>query len=244
MDSPGSRPAEGAQVAPPADRLVLYSRARSSWKSVHSSESNELPASREQRDDRKGGKPAGADTVPTVRTACPATKHEKAPEEPARRGTATKARLPFLFAGVHKTYSTFQDWKNHLHTTHGQCLGDDDPLDREEYAAGFKLDRWERFHHIEGDEDDRAYQRIATLRKHYGPYQGGVKGEPPGAPSTIRIPHTKGTTPDREVVPAESEFAGSDQDGSDQEEGEITQTEGEGVRDVNADETQGLGLGV
>ena len=89
----------GAQVVPPADRLVLYSRARSSWKSVHSSESNELPASREQRDDRKGGKPAGADTVPTVRTACPATKHEKAPEEPARRGTATKARLPFLFAG-------------------------------------------------------------------------------------------------------------------------------------------------
>ena len=89
----------GAQVAPPADRLVLYSRARSSWKSVHSSESNELPASREQRDDRKGGKPAGADTVPTVRTACPATKHVKAPEEPARRGTATKARLPFLFAG-------------------------------------------------------------------------------------------------------------------------------------------------
>ena len=129
---------------------------------------------------------------------------------------------------MHKTYSTFQDWKNHLHTTHGQCLGDDDPLDREEYAAGFKLDRWERFHHIEGDENDRAYQRIATLRKHYGTYQGGVKGEPPGAPSTIRIPHTKGTTPDREVVPAESEFAGSDQEGSDQEEGEITQTEGEG----------------
>ena len=45
----------GAQVAPPADRLVLYSRARSSWKSVHSSESNELPASREQRDDRERG---------------------------------------------------------------------------------------------------------------------------------------------------------------------------------------------
>ena len=166
--------------------------------------------------------------MPTVRKACPATKPEKAPEEPARRGTATKARLPFCLPEVHKTYSTFQDWKNHLHTTHDQCLEDDDPLDREEYAAGFKLDRWERFHHIEGDENDRAYQRIATLRKHYGPYQGGVKGEPPGAPSTIRIPHTKGTTPDREVVPAESEFAGSDQDGSDQEEGEITQTEGEG----------------
>ena len=79
-----------------------------------------------------------------------------------------------------------------------------------------------------GDETDRAYQRIATLRKHYGQYRGKVKGEPPGTPCTIRIPHTKGTTPDREVVPAESEFAGSEQEGSDQEEGEITQTEGEG----------------
>ena len=152
-------------------------------------------------------------------------KHQRSQHDGVRR---RRHACPFCLPGVHKTYSTFQDWKNHLHTTHGQCLGDDDPLDREEYAAGFKLDRWERFHHIEGDEDDRAYQRIATLRKHYGPYQGGVKGEPPGAPSTIRIPHTKGTTPDREVVPAESEFAGSDQDGSDQEEGEITQTEGEG----------------
>ena len=54
------------------------------------------------------------------------------------------------------------------------------------------------------------------------------KGSHPGTPSTIRIPHTKGMTPDREVVLAESEFAGSDQEGSDQEEGEITQTEGEG----------------
>ena len=93
MDSPGSRPGGRARAAPPADTLVLYSRARSSWKSVHSSE---LPASREQRDDRKRGKPAGAGTVPTVRKAGPATKPEKAPEEPARRGTATKARLPFL----------------------------------------------------------------------------------------------------------------------------------------------------
>ena len=96
MDSPGSRPGGRARVAPPADRLVLYSRARSSWKSVHSSESNELPASREQRDDRKGGEPAGAGTVPTVRNAGLGTKPEKAPEEPARRGTATKAHLPFL----------------------------------------------------------------------------------------------------------------------------------------------------
>ena len=103
----------------------------------------------------------------------------------------------FCTAEICKTYSTFQDWKNHLHTTHGQCMEDDDPLDREEYAAGFKLDRWERFHHIKGDETDRAYLRIATLRKHYGRYRGKVQGEPPGPPSAIRIPHIKGTTPDR-----------------------------------------------
>ena len=96
MDSPGSWPGGRARVAPPADGLVLYSRVRSSWKSVHLSESNELPASREQRDDRKGGEPAGAGTVPPVLNAGPATKPGKAPEEPARRGTATKARLPFL----------------------------------------------------------------------------------------------------------------------------------------------------
>ena len=106
-------------------------------------------------------------------------------------------------------------------------MEDDDPLDREEYAAGFKLDRWERFHHIKGDETDRAYLRIATLRKHYGRYLGKVRGEPPGPPSTIRIPHIKGTTPDRDVTLAESEFAGSEQEGSGQEEGEITQTEGD-----------------
>ena len=45
MDSPGSRPGGGARVAPPADGLVLYRRARSSQRSVQSSESNELPAS-------------------------------------------------------------------------------------------------------------------------------------------------------------------------------------------------------
>ena len=98
----------------------------------------------------------------------------------------------------------------------------DDPLQREEYAAGFKLDRWERFHDIEGDENDRAYLRIATLRKHYGQYQGQEEGEPPGPPSTIRLPHTKGTMPDRDVTPTESERAGSDHGGSGQEEGEIT----------------------
>ena len=84
MDSPGSRPGGRARVAPPADGLVLYSRARSSWKSVHSSESNEpLPASREQRDVRKGSEPAGAGTVPTVREKGAATKPEEARKEPA-----------------------------------------------------------------------------------------------------------------------------------------------------------------
>ena len=152
-------------------------------------------------------------------------KHRRSQHDGVRR---RRHACPFCKPEVCKTYSTFQDWKNHLHTTHEQCVEDDDPLDREEYAAGFKLDRWERFHHIKGDETDRAYQRIATLRKHYGRYRGKVQGEPPGTPSTIRIPHTKGTTPDREVMPTESEFAGSEQEGSDQEEGEITQTEGDG----------------
>ena len=106
-------------------------------------------------------------------------------------------------------------------------MEDDDPLDQEEYAAGFKLDQWERFHHIKGDETDRAYLRIATLRKHYGRYRGQVRGEPPGPPSTIRLPHIKCTTPDRDVTLTESEIAGSEQEGSGQEEGEITQTEGD-----------------
>ena len=83
MDSPGSLPGGRARVAPPADGLALYSRARNSWRSVHSSESNELPASREQRDVRKGSEPAGAGTVPTVREKGAATKPEEAQKEPA-----------------------------------------------------------------------------------------------------------------------------------------------------------------
>ena len=118
------------------------------------------------------------------------------------------------------------------HDTHEQCLEYDDPLEREEYVAGFKLDRWERFHDIEGDETDRAYLCIATLRKHYGQYQGQEEGEPPGPLSTIRLPHTKGTTPDRDITPTESERARSEQGGSGQEEGEITQTEGDEPRSI------------
>ena len=228
MDSPGSRPAEGHR----------WRRRRTDWyyiagRGAHGSQFIRASRTNCQPAESSGMTGKGANQQEQV--PCPQCgkrvqrrnlrKHERSQHDGVRR---QRHACPFCLPEVHKTYSTFQDWKNHLHTTHDQCLEDDDPLDREEYAAGFKLDRWERFHHIEGDENDRAYQRIATLRKHYGPYQGEVKGEPPGAPSTIRIPHTKGTTPDREVVPAESEFAGSDQEGSDQEEGEITQTEGEG----------------
>ena len=83
MDWPGSRPGGRARVAPPADGLVLYRRARSSWRSVRSSESNELPASREQRDVRKGSKPAGAGAVPTVQDKGAETKPEEAQKEPA-----------------------------------------------------------------------------------------------------------------------------------------------------------------
>ena len=216
MDSPGSRPAEGHRWRRRrTDWYYIAGRGAHGSQFIRASRTNCQPA--ESRGmTGKGGKPAGADTVPTVRTACPATKHEKAPEEPARRGTATKARLPFLFAGGAQDVLHLPGLEEPSTHDSRSVFRGRRPVGPEEYAAGFKLDRWERFHHIEGDEDDRAYQRIATLRKHYGPYQGGVKGEPPGAPSTIRIPHTKGTTPDREVVPAESEFAGSDQDGSDQ----------------------------
>ena len=70
---------------------------------------------------------------------------------------------PYCSAEKCRTYSTFLDWKNHLLDTHEHCLENDDPLQREEYAAGFKLDRWERFHDLEGNENDRAYLRCADL---------------------------------------------------------------------------------
>ena len=148
-------------------------------------------------------------------------KHERSQHQGVRR---RRHACLYCTAEICKTYSNFQDWKNDLHATHGQCL---DPLKREEYAAGFKLDRWERFRDIKGDRTDRAYLRIATLRNHYGRYQAQVLGEPPGPPSTIRLPHIKGTTPDQDVTPTESEWDGSEQEGSGQEEGEITQTEGD-----------------
>ena len=198
-------------MAPPADGMVLYRRARSSWRSVQSSESNELPASlrpagypERERTRRKRYRAPSAGIGCSDETCGSTTEH-------ASGGTTTRHVCPYCSAEKYKTYSTFQDWKNHLHATHEQCLEYDDPLEREEYAASFKLDRWERFHDIEGDETDRAYLRMATLRKHYGRYQGQEEGEPPGPPSTIRLPHTKGTTPDQNAMPTESKRAGSEQ---------------------------------
>ena len=134
---------------------------------------------------------------------------------------------PYCSADKAKTYSTFLDWKKPLSDTHGHCMKDDDPLWREEYAARFKLDRWGWFHELEGNQTDRAYQRVMTLRKHYGRYQGPGEGEPQGLPSTIRLPHTKGTTPNRDTTLTESELAGSECGESGQEEGEVTQGEGD-----------------
>ena len=60
-------------------------------------------------------------------------KHERSQHQGVRR---RRHASPYCTAEICKTYSTFQDWKNHLHATHGQCLEDDDPLDQEEYASG------------------------------------------------------------------------------------------------------------
>ena len=123
------------------------------------------------------------------------------------------------------TYSTFLDWKNHLSTTHGHCMEVEDPLWLEEYAAGFKLDQWGRFHELGGSETDRAYQRVQTLREQYGRYQGQGEGQPQGPPSTIRLPHTKGTTPYKDMTPMESDLEGSERAESGPEEGEVKQEE-------------------
>ena len=151
-------------------------------------------------------------------------KHDRSMHQGVRR---RRHACPYCSAEKAKTYSMFLDWRNNLQDTHEHCLEDDDPLQREEYAAGFKLDRWGRFHDMEGNETARAYQHVATLRKHYGQYQGPEEGQSPGPPSTIHLPHTKGTTPDRDATPTESERAGSDHGDSGQEEGEVTQAEGD-----------------
>ena len=74
---------------------------------------------------------------------------------------------------------------------------------------------------------ERAYQRFRTLRKQYGRYQGPGEGQPPGPLSTVCLPHTKGTTPDKDITPTESELAGSERGESGPKEGEVQQEEGD-----------------
>ena len=99
MDSPGSRPAEGHR----------WRRRRTDWyyiagRGAHGSQF--IRASRTNCQPAESSEMTGKGANPQEQIPCPQCgrhvqrrKHEKAPEEPARRGTATKARLPFLFAG-------------------------------------------------------------------------------------------------------------------------------------------------
>ena len=118
------------------------------------------------------------------------------------------------------TYSTFLDWRNHLLDTHHTCIQDGDPLMPAMYATGFKLDEWGRLQELDGRDTDSAYHRIKAIRERYSRYQGQVEGQPLGQPSTIRLPHIKGSTPDKDTTPTESELAGSERGGSDLEERE------------------------
>ena len=91
--------------------------------------------------------------------------------------------------------------------------GWDDPILLHGYAASLMLDQWFRFHEITGDEDDATYQRVVQLRRAYRKGEKDViEGNPvpPAEPSLIRLPHTKGSTPDREKPPTESKLAESD----------------------------------
>ena len=102
------------------------------------------------------------------------------------------------------------------------CLlvGEDDALLQEEYAAGFKLDQWYRFHSINGDETDQLFLRVSRLRDNYEPYDPR-KGEGPETPapgplSLLCLP--QGSTPDQHQTPTGSELADSEVGGTDLEE--------------------------
>ena len=107
------------------------------------------------------------------------------------------------------------------------CLRECDPLMEVEYAAGFKFDRWQGVHKLEGSAADPSYQQIAKLREDYGLYQGRVEGQTPGLPSMLRQPHIKGETPDKDLTPTESEQAESERGGTDLEESREGAEEGE-----------------
>ena len=136
---------------------------------------------------------------------------------------------------TNKRYSTFHDWRNHVRG-HKTCLkgGWDDPILLQGYAAGLMLDKWFRFHEITWDEDNATYQRVVQLSRAYGSYQKEEKDViednpvPPAKPSLIHLPHTKGSTPDREKPPTESELAESDYGFDESEEEGEVRDEGDG----------------
>ena len=111
--------------------------------------------------------------------------------------------------------------------THPTCLHKCDPLMEAEYAPGFKLDRWQRLHELEGNEADPSYVRIAKLRADYRTYAGRTEGRPPCPPSMIRLPHTKGEMPDKDLMPTKSEQVESECGGTDLEESREGLEEGE-----------------
>ena len=198
MDSLGCRPSGSAWVAPPTDALVLYRDTNSSPSSVQSSESNELPA--RQPAHSKARKKSGRGSYLREQVPCPKCgsrvqrQYMRKLDKNMHQGGRRRIHVcPYCSADKARTYSTFLDWKNHLSDTHLHCMEAGDSLLREDYAAGFKLDQWGRFYELDGSETNRAYERVRTLRKQYGRYQGQGEGQPPGPPSTIRLPHTKGT---------------------------------------------------
>ena len=110
-------------------------------------------------------------------------------------------------------------------------LGGDDPILLQGYAAGLMLDQWFRFHKIPRDEDDATYQQIVQLRRAFGNDGKDVmEGNPVplAEPSLIRLPHAKGTMPDREKLPTESELAESDYNFDESEEEGEVRDEGDG----------------
>ena len=167
---------------------------------------------------------SGKGANPKEQTPCPKCgsrvqrrnmrKHERSVHQvvPRRRHVC-----PYCSAEKCRTYSTFLDWRNHLQDTHEYCLEDDDLLHREEYAAGFKLDRWDR------ERPGLSAHRHSA--KALWPVPGSGRGRAAGTTVYHPPPHTKGTTP--EVTLMGSERAGSDHEGSGQEEGEVTQAEGD-----------------
>ena len=164
------------------------------------------------------------------------------PRRRSRRGLNTQkdkaraGRRVGRSADKPKTYSTFLDWRNHLSKTHPTCIRDGDPLLCAKYAAGFKLEDWGRFHNLDGNDTD-SYQHVVGIRGRYGRYgryQGQVEGQPPGPPSTFRLHHIKGSTPDKDTTLTESERAGSECGGSDLEESREALEEGEVQEDYTS----------